>query len=723
MYAQTNNAGPVRTITTTTHIGGYHIKCHGQNSGVISANPSFGKAPYTYLWSTGDTSRQINNKPAGIYYVTATDSNQFSQTDTFALLEPDSLYFQAELNDFNGYHLISHDDTSGFAGLNSYGGTPPYKYLWSNGDTRAKRFDLSAGNYTFTITDANQCSVNGSVTLIAPDPVQFNFSNIQHTQCYKSEDGAVTLNISGGLGDFSVVWSNGSFSLSPNDLPAGYNEVRIFEQGNPIIDTGITINEPAQIEAAFTLSQYNNGNNVSCVDCFNGSISTSVNGGTAPYTYLWNDENQSTTANLSNLNGGDYTIIIVDAHACEISESVNLKMPTSKDWSRYGNSNIDTAEFIGSTDTSDVVFKTNNQEALRIKGNGDVEMAGDLKISSLAANDVGLLGSDTNGTVKPLTSHQISEVLYKSLPCPAINNDGSVDSPPAWTSLAMGQKYFNGLNTCGKVGINFPSGVLPMAELEVKGSSLIRNNLTVEHDFALWGNAQTNGNSIVDGKLGIGVASPNQKLEVNGHALISQSLGIGSNVNAQAALHIKDGVSNSIILENTQTQDKLQLEVTAGTSNIISKGGLRLYVNSEVDTTNTSANFIIVKNANSYQQTPTRQELFKIQNDGTGYIKDLWVKGVASNGAFPDYVFAKDYKLRSLAEVKAFYQKHQHLPGMPSAKEIEVAGGASMSQLLINLTKIVEENTIYLTQQDEQIKQLQAENLKLKKSIEKLTKK
>jgi hypothetical protein len=397
-------------------------------------------------------------------------------------------------------------------------------------------------------------------------------------------------------------------------------------------------------------------------------------------------------------------------------------MPTPKDWSRFGNANIDSTEFIGSTDTSALVFKTNNQEALRIMGNGNVELAGDLKISSLASNSIGVLGFEIDGTLKPITGTQINEAIYKSLPCPTINADGSVDSPPGWTSLASGQKYFNGLTTCGKVGINFPSGILPIAELEVRGSSLIRNNLTVEQDFSLWGNAHTNGNSIVDGNLGIGVTAPVQKLEVNGNTLISGMIGIGL-ASPQAALHIKDGISNSMIIENTQTNDKLQFEVTAGTGNIISKGGLRLYVNSDQDPNNTNASFIVIKNANSYQQTPTRQELFKIQNDGTGYIQDLWVKAVASNGCFPDYVFAKDYKLRSLAEVKAFYQIHQHLPDMPSAKEIEAAGGASMSQMLINLTKIVEENTIYLTQQDEQIKQLQAENLKLKKSIEKLTKK
>jgi hypothetical protein len=328
---------------------------------------------------------------------------------------------------------------------------------------------------------------------------------------------------------------------------------------------------------------------------------------------------------------------------------------------------------------------------------------------------------DIDGTLKPLTGTQISETVYKSLPCPTINTDGSVDSPPGWTALALGQKYFNGLNTCGKVGVNMPSGFAPSAELEVRGSGLIKNNLTVEQDFSLWGNAHTNGNSIIDGKLGIGVSAPNEKLEVNGNGLISGTLGIGD-VTPAAAIHIKDGAANSLIIENTTTPNTLQIESAAEASKLINSSSMHIYLNSSQNTNDNSSNFIITKNA-SYAGQTGGIELFKILNDGTGYIKDLWIKAPGTNGLFPDYVFAKDYKLKSLAEVKAYYQKHQHLPDMPSAKEIEAQGGLSMSDMLIRLTKIVEENTIYLTQQDEQLKQLQAENLQLKKSIEKLTKK
>jgi hypothetical protein len=60
---------PINTFASATYIGGYHIKCYGQSTGSIKAQPSFGTAPYTFLWSSGETSAQINNKPAGMYIV------------------------------------------------------------------------------------------------------------------------------------------------------------------------------------------------------------------------------------------------------------------------------------------------------------------------------------------------------------------------------------------------------------------------------------------------------------------------------------------------------------------------------------------------------------------------------------------------------------------------------------------------------------------------------
>jgi hypothetical protein len=71
---QLHAQNPADFLSAPTYIGGYHIKCNGQSTGSITANPSFGTAPYTFLWNTSETTAQITNKAAGVYIVTATDS-------------------------------------------------------------------------------------------------------------------------------------------------------------------------------------------------------------------------------------------------------------------------------------------------------------------------------------------------------------------------------------------------------------------------------------------------------------------------------------------------------------------------------------------------------------------------------------------------------------------------------------------------------------------------
>ena len=493
-------------IKSDSHIGGYNIKCNGQSTGVLEAIPEFGTAPYTFLWNTGETSAIVTDKPAGIYFVTAIDVNNNMQTDTFELKQPSEFTFESRMSDYNGYQVSTNGNNNGKVEILANGGTPPYQYLWSNGDNTNYRSGLSAGSYDFVVSDANQCSVNGTVILTEPSPLQVSFTNVQGTSCFAGSDGKASLNINGGLGDFSVMWENGSFSLSPDDLSPGYNAVRIFEQGKAVLDTGILIPEPNAIESEFVLSEYN-GFNVSCADCFNGSINTTVTGGTAPYSFQWNDINNSTTQILTNLNGGEYVLLVTDANGCTSKNVARLTMPSPKDWSRLGNSNVDAAEFIGTTDNSSITFKTNNE--VRMKMTGDIiQIDAQLKMSNvemdtIVGDSTKILALDADGNIRAI--YKGDAVVAPNHPIGCIN---------CGCSPVLGWGHSADLiNGVAVPLINDDIVKCPIAGNVGIGTSAPEANSKLD----LNGEIAINGERLsvlYNGKVGVGTSIPSEKFEV-----------------------------------------------------------------------------------------------------------------------------------------------------------------------------------------------------------------
>lgn len=95
---------------------------------------------------------------------------------------------------------------------------------------------------------------------------------------------------------------------------------------------------------------------------------------------------------------------------------------------------------------------------------------------------------------------------------------------------------------------------------------------------------------------------------------------------------------------------------------------------------------------------------YKLAVNGSVIATSVTVKSAAN---WPDYVFQKDYQLPSLQEVKAFIDQNQHLPGIPSAQQI-VKEGLDLGEMNKLLMKKVEELTLYVIHQEEEIKKLQA---------------
>ncbi|MFI5219196.1 MAG: SprB repeat-containing protein [Bacteroidia bacterium] len=134
--ATVQNASVACDVTVTSSV---NVNCHGGNDGSVDISISGTFPPETYLWSNGETTQDIGSLIAGTYTVTVTDFISCVTSTSITITEPDSLDLSfTPTNETCG-------NTNGSITVNVSGGSIPYSYLWSGGETTATISNLSAG--------------------------------------------------------------------------------------------------------------------------------------------------------------------------------------------------------------------------------------------------------------------------------------------------------------------------------------------------------------------------------------------------------------------------------------------------------------------------------------------------------------------------------------------------------------------------------------------------
>ncbi|MEA3447978.1 MAG: T9SS type A sorting domain-containing protein, partial [Bacteroidota bacterium] len=140
-----------------------NITCYGDSNGTASVIINDTGSPHDILWNTGDTSQTLSDLPPATYSVTVTNVFGTSFYDTETIIEPDSLQINAEL-----YNPVTAGTSTGSIITNATGGTGPYDYLWSGGETDASLTGIPAGMYALTLSDDNGCSASETYELTDP---------------------------------------------------------------------------------------------------------------------------------------------------------------------------------------------------------------------------------------------------------------------------------------------------------------------------------------------------------------------------------------------------------------------------------------------------------------------------------------------------------------------------------------------------------------------------
>ncbi len=298
------------------------VSCVGEDDGSVSFGTSGGTAPYTYAWSTGQTTEDIDNLPSGTYQCTITDHNEctfvtewFEVDDASAIAVSDATVEDASCS------------TGGNITLTVNGGSGSYSFLWSNGDSGNPLADVPAGNYSCTITDDTGCSgISQEYNIILTDSdLSVDNTIVTSVDCFNGNDGAINLTVSGNATPYQFNWSNGATTEDIDNLAGGLYSVTITDDnGCMIVAEDIEVAQPSAAMALNSVDQ----SDVLCFGDATGAITIEITGGTAPYSYLWNNGN--TEAAINDLEGGDYQCTVTDDHGCSfVTNAINISQPAA----------------------------------------------------------------------------------------------------------------------------------------------------------------------------------------------------------------------------------------------------------------------------------------------------------------------------------------------------------------------------------------------------------
>ncbi|HZG01561.1 MAG TPA: SprB repeat-containing protein, partial [Chitinophagales bacterium] len=309
-------AGPqVNSISTSTSV------CALQCNGVATVNSSGGTPPFIYTWSNGSVGFGYYNDQ--VYNLCALD------TYWVAILDPgcsvDTLTFSIPVNqvDIAVSSFVDNDcyyDCNGSIDVTVNGGSPPFGYSWSNGQTSPDIFDLCEDTFVLVVYDPG-CSVDSmEVSIGGPEPTQATAQLLDTLNCQYDCLGSGVVIFEGGVPPFSVQWSNGSQDTLTQTLCYGDNFVIVDDPGcwSDTFLLNVSSFSHLAIEAALV-------SDALCYDSCNGAANVQAFNGVPPYAFAWaNDETDDDAVALC---AGLAYVTATDDVGCVAVDTVTVAQP------------------------------------------------------------------------------------------------------------------------------------------------------------------------------------------------------------------------------------------------------------------------------------------------------------------------------------------------------------------------------------------------------------
>ena len=292
---------PIYTNITQTN-----VNCIGGSDGSAAAIVSGGTPDYSYIWlSNGTTATSLLNLSAGTDTIQVTDANSCVQKTPYTITEPTILSVSKTFTPVSCF-----GGADGSISSAASGGTSPYKFNWMPGGLIGEYlYNLTAGTYTVTITDLNECTIIDSVHVTQPSLAVLTSSSI-NSKC-SLPNGKAYVSVSGGTAPYLYQWSpTGDTNDTAYALLSGIYSVTVTDSNKCNSTISLTINDnPSPIVTVFSTT------NVSCSGGTNGSASIAISGTSGPFTYSWAPSG-ITDSTAVGLQAGTYTVTVMDTNLC-----------------------------------------------------------------------------------------------------------------------------------------------------------------------------------------------------------------------------------------------------------------------------------------------------------------------------------------------------------------------------------------------------------------------
>ncbi|HTA27671.1 MAG TPA: PKD domain-containing protein, partial [Bacteroidia bacterium] len=261
-----------------------NVTCNGQANGSASVNVVGGTQPYAYVWNpSGGSTATGTGLSAGSYSVVITDLHGCTATATVTITQPNLLTTSA-----TSTNISCFGGNNGSATSTSTGGTLPYKYLWTNGQVTANASNLTAGSYTLTVTDANNCTATASVTITEPTKITVTASGPQLV-CSGAPANLIS-SVSGGTPPYLYNWAPAGGTTSNTTVNPVYTTTYTLT----VTDANGCTSQATVAVVAGTPLTLNVSGNASVCPGTSITLTASASGGDGLYSFVWLPSNKTT---------------------------------------------------------------------------------------------------------------------------------------------------------------------------------------------------------------------------------------------------------------------------------------------------------------------------------------------------------------------------------------------------------------------------------------------